>query len=73
MMFQTVAGDPELRMAFDVPRIFVSLARKLGEKNAFDFVRKGGQIMPQVLPDQQVLAQAQAGNAVPVDEMRMAG
>lgn len=72
MMFQSVSGDPELRQVFDVPRIFVSLARKLGEKNAFDFVRKGGQIASQVLPDEAVLAQAQAGNAVPLDEIRMA-
>ena len=66
-LFQILGSNPELSQKFDVVRIFTHIARNLGAKNVHDFVRKGGGINPQTMPDSQVLNQAQAGNLVPLD------
>lgn len=74
-MFQTIGTNPLLAQQFDVPRLFMHIARLLGANNLWDFVRQQGAlpaVAPQVLPDQQVLAQAQAGNAVPLDQIEQA-
>jgi len=51
---------------FDVTRIFMYIAQQLGAKNVEDFRRNLNQIQGQVMPDEQVASQAQAGNLVPV-------
>jgi len=42
------------------------IAQQLGAKNVEDFRRVTNQMQGQVMPDQQILQQAQAGNIVPV-------
>jgi hypothetical protein len=67
-LFQTVTSQPELAQHFDVVRIFTHIARNLGAKNVNDFVRKGGNIQGQSMPDQEVLSQRQSGNIIPLSE-----
>jgi len=68
-LFQTLGNTPELAQKFDVVRIFKHIARNLGAKNVNDFVRKGGGIAPQTMPNQEVMDQVQAGNMVPMDSV----
>lgn len=68
-MFKNIAQDEELRQEFDVVRIFKHIASNMGAKNVNDFVRQGGSISPNVLPDEQVLEQAQRGNVIPIGGM----
>ena len=63
-MFNTLASHPELQQTFDIGRIFKYIATNMGAKNADDFVR----VKPQMMPDEQVQQQAQAGNIVPIQE-----
>jgi len=65
-LFQILGNNPELAQNFDVVRIFTHIARNLGAKNVNDFVRKGGNVNAQVMPDEAVLKQAQAGNIIPM-------
>jgi len=62
-LFDILAGVPELAMQFDVPRIFSYIATQFGVKNVDDFRR---QLQPQTMPDEQVEAEAQAGNLLPL-------
>jgi len=63
-MFQIIASNPELQQSFDIGRIFKYIATNMGAKNVDEFVR----VKPQMMPDQQVQEQAQAGNIVPLQE-----
>jgi len=65
-LFQTLASSPELAQNFDIVRIFTHIARNLGAKNVNDFVRRGGDIQPKVMPNEAVANQVQQGNLVPV-------
>lgn len=65
-LFQILGGSPELAQNFDIVRIFTHIARNLGAKNVNDFIRKGGNIQPQTMPDAQVQQQVQAGNLRPI-------
>lgn len=65
-LFKVIGTTPELMQQFDVTRIFMYIAQQLGAKNVEDFRRNMSQVQPQVMPDQQVLDQAKAGNLVPV-------
>jgi hypothetical protein len=67
-MFQTIGTDPDLRREFDISRIFTYIASELGAKNVEDFKRNVNRIQPQVMPDDQVAQQAQAGNFIPAGE-----
>ena len=69
-MFGILGQNPELAQKFDIVRIFTHIARNLGAKNVNDFVRRGGNINPIIQPDQQVAAQAQAGNLLPFGGMQ---
>jgi len=64
-LFQTVTSVPELAQKFDVVRIFTYIARNLGAKNVQEFIRRGGNIQPQSMPDEQVRANIQQGNLIP--------
>ncbi len=68
-LFQSIVSNPELIQSFDVGRIFVHIARMMGAKNVWDFVRGGGEVAAQVQPDQVVEAAARAGNLVPVEAL----
>ena len=63
-MFNVLASHPELQQTFDIGRIFKYIATNMGAKNVDDFVR----IKPQMMADEQVQQQAQAGNIVPIQE-----
>ena len=65
-LFKVIGTTPELMQQFDVTRIFMYIAQQLGAKNVEDFRRVTNQMQGQVMPDQQILQQAQAGNIVPV-------
>jgi len=67
-LFQAIAGDEEIRGQFDIPRLFQHVARVMGARNVHDFMKKGGNIQSQVLPDAEVAAQAAAGNVVPIGQ-----
>jgi len=68
-MFDLIAGVPELMQLFDVGRIFSYIAAQFGVKNVDDFKRVNSALMPQTMPDQQVMEQEQAGNLVPMRGM----
>jgi len=63
-MFNVIASHPELQQTFDIGRIFKYMATSMGAKNVDEFVR----VKPQMMPDEQVKQQAQAGNIVPMQE-----
>lgn len=63
-LFQIIATQPELYQSFDLIRIFKHIARSAGAKNVDEFER----FKPVIAPDQQVQANAQAGNLVPIQE-----
>lgn len=65
-MFQIIGSSEQLTQQFDVFRIFTHIASELGAKNVEDFKRNVDQIQTQTMPDEQVAAQAQAGNLVPI-------
>jgi hypothetical protein len=66
-LFKTIMSSPELAGRFNVMGIFKYIARNLGAKNVDDFeLKQIPQTQAQVLPDEQVAAQAQAGNIAPV-------
>jgi hypothetical protein len=65
-MFQVIAANPTLAMKFDTVRIFQYWATLTGAKNIGDFVQKGGSVNAQVLPDEEVARQVEAGNIVPL-------
>lgn len=56
-----MAKDPQLSMSYDRAGIFAWMAQLAGLKNIKQF-----RIQPQIMPDEQVAAQAQAGNVVPI-------
>jgi hypothetical protein len=70
-IFVTVAKDPELRQQLELLEIFRTLAMMGGVTNIDDYVRQQQPIPPiapggvQVMPDEQVARQAEAGNLVP--------
>ena len=66
-MFKTIGTSPELSQQFDVTRIFMYIAQQLGAKNVEDFRQNINQLQGQVMPDEQVQRQAQAGNLVPIN------
>lgn len=64
-MFGAVTKDPELRQSFDIQRIFKHMARMSGAKNVNEFIKQTP-MNAQVMPDEVVAQQAQAGNIIPV-------
>jgi hypothetical protein len=67
-MMQVVGGNPELASQFDVVRIFQYWATLQGARNVSDFIKAGGTVRSNVLPDEEVARQAEAGNIVPLRE-----
>lgn len=60
-VLQIVAQQPELMAKIDTFRIFKHWARMSGAKNVDDFA-----VNAKVMPDEEVEAQAQAGNIIPM-------
>ena len=69
-MFKVIGTTPELAQQFDVSRIFMYIAQQMGAKNVEDFRRNMNQVQGQMMPDQQVAQQAQAGNLVPMNQVQ---
>jgi len=67
-LFEVLGSNEELNQEFDIVRIFKHIARNAGAKNVNEFVRRGGDIQPQVQSNQQVQQQVQQGNLVPFDQ-----
>lgn len=67
-MFKVIGTTPALTQQFDIVRIFMYIAQQLGAKNVEDFRRTADQTQMTTMPDEQVAAQAQAGNLVPLGE-----
>lgn len=65
-MFKIIGTSEELTKEFDVTRIFMYIAGQLGAKNVEDFKRNADRVQGQVMPDEEVTNQAQAGNLVPI-------
>ena len=63
---QAVGANPELAMSLDSVKLFKHFAKLSGAKNINDFVKRGGGINTQVLPDEQVAREAERGNLVPL-------
>ena len=68
-LFNILASHPELGQKFDIVRVFTHIARNLGAKNVNDFVKKGGDMQAQTMPDESVARQMEAGNLVPVGNL----
>lgn len=74
-IFQAVISAPQLGMAFNIPAMFLFIAKLGGAKNVEEFLldpklAETG-LPPQMLamPDDQVAQQAQAGNIVPMSAL----
>jgi hypothetical protein len=65
-MFEVLSKEPSLAQNFDLVKIFKHIARNAGAKNVNEFVRRGGGINQQLMPNEQVMDQAQQGNIVPM-------
>lgn len=66
-VMKMIMENPEAATEFDLPRIFQHLVREMGAKNVQDFLKKTGPVSPpQVVPDEEVMAQVQAGNLKPI-------
>lgn len=70
-LFQSIVSQPLLSTQFDVVRIFQRIAMMMGIKDVNEFKMQNQGMPPvqgNVMPDQTVLAEAQKGNLVPVNE-----
>jgi hypothetical protein len=70
-LYQIMAQNQEIAGQIDMTRVFKHIARLLGAKNINDFMKKGQQLVPQAMPDEQVQSQVQQGNLVPANEAMM--
>lgn len=75
-MFEIIAQQPELYQLIDIGRVFRFVATQLGANNVDNFLRQPSPsgmapvgVQPQMMPTQDVMAQAQAGNMIPVQEV----
>lgn len=64
-LFNIIGTDPELRQMFDVPRIFIHIARELGAKNVEDFRKAISLTKPKVVPDEVIEKEVDKGNIIP--------
>ena len=69
-MFKVIGTNEELMQQFDITRIFMYIAGQLGAKNVEDFKRDVDRVQGQVMPDEEVANQAQAGNLVPMNAIQ---
>ena len=67
-LFEIVAQHPVLTQVFDISKMFISLARRLGENNVLDYLLAPG-VQTQVLSDEQVGNMAADGEIRPTGEV----
>jgi len=68
-LLQVPGVGERIAAGMDIPRFAANWMRMTGATNALEFFQTGGSdgtAPPQVLPDEEVAAQAQAGNIVPI-------
>jgi hypothetical protein len=68
-IFIAMTQDPMLSQEYDRGKVFEYIAELSGARTLKDFKIQPGQqptVQPNLMPDQQVQAQAQAGNVVPM-------
>jgi hypothetical protein len=68
-LFKVIGTTPELLQTFDVGKIFMYMAHHMGAKNVGEFLRNNDRIQPTTMPDEQVAAQVQAGNMIPMNQV----
>lgn len=71
-MFDTIARTPDLYALLDVGRIFRHVATQMGAQDVDSFLRAPMPMQPVMAPTQDVMAQAQAGNMLPISEVASA-
>ena len=64
-LLQVVLSNEGLMAELDGVKMFKHAARVHGAKNINDFVRRGGNVQAEILPDDQVEEQVRQGNLVP--------
>lgn len=64
-MFTTVAQNPALWQQLDVVKIFTHIARKLGAKDVYEFVKQAPPMQTSVQSPEEIEKQVQQGNLVP--------
>jgi len=65
-IFQIAIQNPILANQLDVVRLFKHGARMAGAKNIDEFVKGGGTIRTRVMPNEEVLREAERGNMIPI-------
>ena len=71
--FAAILQSDKLGM-FNAQRIFQHMARLNGAKNVGEFIdREGGELGALLQPDQDVMADVQKGNLIPMDEFEQIG
>lgn len=70
-MFDIITRNPDLYSIIDIGRVFRFVATQLGASNVDNFLRAPMPpvMQPTLIPTDQVMKQAQAGNLAPVEEM----
>lgn len=69
-MFDIIAKNQELYQLIDIGRVFRFVATQLGAQNVDNFLRAPmPSVQPVGAPTDAVMAQAQAGNMLPIDEV----
>lgn len=64
-LYQILVTQPEVAAGFDLKRIFIHMARQMGAKNVYDFIKRGVEIKP----DEEVLSEADKGNIISIGEL----
>jgi hypothetical protein len=65
-LYQILAQNPLVGQQFDMVRIFKHVATLMGAKDVNSFVMQGGNVNPQMMDDETVMKQADAGNIRPL-------
>jgi len=67
-LFQILSQNQEVGQQFDMVRIFKNIATGLGAKDVNSFVKQGGEVLPQTMPNEDVLQQVDRGNLISAQE-----
>lgn len=65
IQFMQILANPEIMPSFDFPRLAVAIGRRLGIKEVTSFLKRG--VNMQVVPDEEAIRQAEAGNIIPTN------
>ncbi len=75
MVLERILSVPEIAMevfaGVEAQSLFLHAARKMGFENVHEFVKHGGNLQAQAVPDDQVMHDLDAGNVVPMEGAMM--